>query len=38
LIGVGLIVVAIALAWALRRLHRRPPPTPTHFLPEGMLR
>jgi hypothetical protein len=38
LIGVGLIVVAVALAFALRRLHRRPPPAPTHFLPEGMLR
>jgi len=37
LIGVGLIAVAIGLAWGLRRLHR-PPPAPTHFLPEGMLR
>ena len=37
LVGVGLIVAALALAYALRRLHR-PPPAPTHFLPEGMLR
>ena len=39
LLGIGLIVAAIGLAFVLRRLHRRPqPPAPTHFLPEGMLR
>ena len=37
LIGVGLAVVGIGLAFLLRKLHR-PRPPPTHFLPEGMLR
>jgi hypothetical protein len=42
LVGVGLIVAGLGLAYLLRRLHRRPvqpplPPPPTHFLPEGLL-
>jgi len=39
LVGVGLIVVGLGLAYLLRRLHRKPvqPPPPTHFLPEGLL-
>jgi Transmembrane protein 43 len=42
LVGVGLIVAGLGLAYLLRRLHRKPvqpppPPPPTHFLPEGLL-
>jgi hypothetical protein len=43
LVGVGLIVAGLGLAYLLRQLHRRPvqppppPPPPTHFLPEGLL-
>jgi len=37
LIGIGLIVIGLALAYGLRRLHRKPVPQTT-FLPAGTLR
>jgi Transmembrane protein 43 len=37
LIGVGLVVVGIGLAFLLRKLHRRPAAPTTTFLPPGML-